>query len=145
MCQRNVCPTSRRRYQAETRRRGNRLGVLMGAASVLVAGCGGSIEGSPEDAGRPVDVRAGQVAYETTCADCHGPAGSGTATGPPLVHRIYEPSHHGDAAFTLAVRRGVPEHHWSFGDMPPQPNVTDGDLVNIVAYVRALQVQAGID
>jgi mono/diheme cytochrome c family protein len=60
------------------------------------------------------------------------------------VDRIYEPSHHGDAAFAFAVRQGVPAHHWQFGDMPPQAGVSDADIANIVAYVRALQTASGI-
>ena len=64
---------------------------------------------------------------------------------PPLVHRIYEPSHHGDMAFVLAARNGVRAHHWPFGDMPPvgQP-LTDGELAAIIAYVRELQRANGI-
>jgi hypothetical protein len=60
------------------------------------------------------------------------------------VHAVYRPSHHGDEAFTLAVRRGVVAHHWRFGDMPPQPQVSDSQVVSIVGYVRWLQRDAGI-
>lgn len=42
---------------------------------------------------------------------CHGENGRGTRVGPPLVHKIYEPSHHGDGAFGRAVRQGVVAHH----------------------------------
>jgi cytochrome c1 len=31
-----------------------------------------------------------------------------------------------------------------FGDMPQQPDITDADVANIVAYVRQLKVAAGI-
>lgn len=104
--------------------------------------------------GTTVDVRvpelgptaeAGRVAFETHCATCHGAAAGGTAKGPPLVHRWYEPSHHGDAAFVLAARRGVTQHHWRFGDMPPQPQVGERSLQQIVAYVRELQRANGIE
>jgi YHS domain-containing protein len=43
-----------------------------------------------------------------------------------------------------AVRRGVPRHHWPFGDMPAQPQVTDDQLAQIVRYVRELQQANGI-
>ena len=64
--------------------------------------------------------------------------------GPPLVHVIYEPSHHGDAAFVLAVRPGVRAHHWPFGNMLPVEGVSDRAVADIIAYVRALQRANGI-
>ena len=76
---------------------------------------------------------------------CHGVNAAGSDKGPPLVHKIYEPSHHGDAAFMSAVRVGVRPHHWNFGAMPPQPHVKDQDVERIVAYVRTLQRANGIN
>lgn len=93
----------------------------------------------------PAEHAAGERAFETTCAQCHGRAAAGTERGPPLAHRIYEPSHHGDASFALAVRNGVAAHHWRFGDMPPQPQVSDAEVAAITAYVRWVQRQVGID
>ena len=110
------------------------------AVGTLLSGCGGQIQTPAPVA----DVAAGQRAYEATCASCHGPAGLGAAQGPPFVDRIYEPSHHADVAFTIAVRQGVPAHHWGFGDMPPVPGVSAAQLADIVAYIRTLQVAAGI-
>ena len=63
---------------------------------------------------------------------------------PPLVHKIYEPSHHGDEAFYRAVSNGVRSHHWDFGNMPPIEGLTRADVGTIVAYVRALQSENGI-
>lgn len=88
----------------------------------------------------------GKRAFDATCAACHGPDATGKrGFGPPLVHRIYEPSHHGDMAFQMAVQNGVRAHHWKFGDMPPQPGLTRADVANIVAYVRELQRANGIE
>lgn len=92
----------------------------------------------------PAEHRNGERAYVANCAGCHGVAGRGSEKGPPLVHRVYEPGHHADAAFLLAVRSGVVAHHWRFGDMPPQPHVTNEETGRIVAYVRWLQREAGI-
>ena len=61
-----------------------------------------------------------------------------------FIDVIYEPNHHADAAFVLAVQRGVAAHHWKFGDMPPQPQVTIDEVRLITAYVRSLQQAAGI-
>ncbi|SPH18256.1 hypothetical protein DEA8626_01788 [Defluviimonas aquaemixtae] len=60
------------------------------------------------------------------------------------MHKIYEPSHHGDAAFLVAVRNGVRQHHWDFGNMLPVEGLTDGDVKYIVRYVRELQFENGI-
>ncbi len=88
----------------------------------------------------------GQRAFEAKCAACHGENAAGRdGSGPPLVHVIYEPSHHADGAFALAVANGARAHHWSFGDMPPVDGLTGSDVANIVAYVRTLQRANGIE
>lgn len=89
-------------------------------------------------------ARSGQRGFDANCARCHGEKGAGTDQGPPLVHEIYNPGHHADAAFYLAAQRGVFAHHWSFGNMPPQPDVTRDELAAIVRYVRELQQANGI-
>ncbi len=61
------------------------------------------------------------------------------------IHKIYEPSHHGDYAFQMAVTNGVQSHHWPFGNMPPVEGLTQGDVKNIVSYARALQRANGIE
>ena len=92
------------------------------------------------------NAEIGKVAFEARCAVCHGANAAGQdGVAPPLVHRIYEPSHHGDAAFLVAVRNGVRSHHWRFGNMPPVEGLTDGDVKMIIAYVRELQQANGIN
>ena len=71
-------------------------------------------------------------------------SGVGTSQGPPLVHKIYEPNHHGDAAFQRAAANGVKAHHWEFGNMPKIDAATPEDVEQIIKYVRWLQKQAGI-
>ncbi|MYA96187.1 MAG: cytochrome c [Nitrospinae bacterium] len=89
-------------------------------------------------------INQGKKLFARNCMRCHGPEATGTRIGPPLVHKIYEPSHHGDAAFFMAVSRGVKSHHWKFGDMVPVPGVKPEDVALIVGYVRWLQRKAGI-
>lgn len=87
----------------------------------------------------------GKRGFDVKCAACHGEnAGGIDGAGPPLIHRIYEPGHHGDAAFWLATQNGVREHHWNFGNMPPVAGLTKADVDAIVVYVRALQEANGI-
>ncbi len=89
---------------------------------------------------------SGQQAFESVCASCHGKNATGLeGLAPPLVHKIYEPSHHSDEAFFRAAEFGVKAHHWRFGDMPPVEGLTRGDVKGIVAYVRELQRENGIN
>lgn len=92
------------------------------------------------------DAVLGARAYEAFCSSCHGPNGAGReGFGPPLVHRIYEPSHHGDAAFERAAASGVQQHHWGFGNMPPVAGISGAEVQTITAYIRALQRANGIE
>ncbi len=87
----------------------------------------------------------GKALYEKNCASCHGQDLKGTSKGPPFLHRVYEPSHHADAAFQLAARNGVRAHHWQFGDMQPVPALTPDDVAHITAFVRVAQRKVGIN
>lgn len=89
-------------------------------------------------------ARAGKQAFDTRCAQCHGEDARGGAKGPPLVHRTYHPALHADVAFDLAIQRGVRAHHWRFGDMPAQPEVSSAEVSQITSYVRELQQANGI-
>ncbi|MBE9528009.1 MAG: cytochrome c [Proteobacteria bacterium] len=91
-----------------------------------------------------VKISLGERVFTARCAVCHGERGIGTETGPPLVHKIYHPNHHGDFSFNLAVTRGVRAHHWKFGSMEKVEGVTRAEIEAIIEYVRALQREAGI-
>lgn len=86
----------------------------------------------------------GKAAFNAVCATCHGTNAAGSDKGPPLVHDIYNPGHHSDAAFYLAAQRGVRQHHWRFGNMPAQPQISEAEIRDIVQYVRELQLANGI-
>ena len=62
----------------------------------------------------------------------------------PLLHGYYRPDHHANYAFYMAVKNGVVQHHWEFGNMPAMPQVSPEQAADIIAYVRALQRQAGL-
>lgn len=91
-----------------------------------------------------MNAKRGKLAFEENCVACHGVNGAGTENGPPLIHKIYEPGHHGDKSFHLAARNGVRAHHWRFGDMPPVEGVSDQEVGFIVAYIREVQRANGI-
>jgi cytochrome c len=126
--------------------------ILMLLAVMWLAGCG---TGDDDQAALvepsellsisvPAEFQSGEALFERHCASCHGEKALGSAVGPPLVHIVYEPSHHADYAFYMAVGQGVRAHHWRFGDMPPVPGLDQDEVTQIIAYVRWLQRQVGI-
>ena len=124
--------------------------LLLSAGLILLAtacdrdpaGSGGLFLPPP---GYVADAARGKALFEQHCAQCHGMGGRGTNQGPPLVHRIYEPGHHSDMAFYMAVKQGVRAHHWQFGNMPPREGVSAEEVADIIAYVRREQRRAGIN
>jgi len=127
--------------------------ILVAAAAVFVwAGRSGEpVTGesaaTADVAVPPLDAttKLGERLYNDNCASCHGVNAAGQqGIAPPLIHKIYEPGHHADGAFYLAVQQGVRAHHWPFGDMPPVEGLTLGDVGKIVAYIRLVQQTNGI-
>jgi mono/diheme cytochrome c family protein len=137
----------RRAGAATARASAAAVAAVLGVA-VLLAGCGGEVDEGTRArlAGLqvPAEAQQGSRLFETHCAACHGPLALGTEQGPPLVHAVYRPAHHGDEAFQLAVQQGVRAHHWRFGDMPAVPGLTRADVADVIRYVRWLQESAGI-
>lgn len=121
--------------------------LLLAAALIMrVVGSPATEPAVPHNALPTLDAAEslGARAFSQHCQTCHGSNGAGTRVGPPLVHKIYDPSHHSDRAFVRAVRHGVIAHHWRFGDMPRVPDVTDQELDAIIRFVRAVQRANGI-
>lgn len=91
-------------------------------------------------------LNAGRTLFRANCASCHGQGAVGVeGAGPPFIHIIYEPNHHADASFYAAVKNGVRAHHWPYGNMPPQPQVAQEEMEKIIAYIRKIQRQNGIE
>jgi cytochrome c len=92
------------------------------------------------------NAQSGKRGFEAKCAACHGVNAAGQdGVAPPLVHKVYEPSHHGDESFQRAASLGVRAHHWPFGNMPAVEGLTRGDVKMIIAYIRELQRANGIN
>ena len=89
----------------------------------------------------PFHLGKGQLLYEKYCSACHGIDLGGSDQGPPLLHPFYKPSHHGDKSFYRAVLKGVKQHHWEFGDMPPVQGMTPKKAESVVSYLRFYQKQ----
>ena len=116
---------------------------ILGAASACSQN-GMEPQGTGTVTSAPAELREGEQKFNANCSTCHGIGGVGTTQGPPFLHKVYEPNHHGDAAFQRAAVNGVKAHHWQFGDMPKIDAVKPEDVDKIVKYIRWLQKQAGI-
>lgn len=139
-----IPPGRRRRHAAPAA-----LGLAAAlVAAALVPGDGAAQQGAHVAVEVPAqlsaEARDGEQAFARHCAACHGANGAGSDKGPPLIHDIYNPGHHSDDSFVLAVRRGSRAHHWRYGDMKPLPQVADRELLAIIRYVRELQEANGI-
>ncbi len=85
------------------------------------------------------DVSKGEGVYQQSCIRCHGEGLTGTGQGPSLLDSTYESLHHSDLSFFYAVKSGVRQHHWKFGDMPMITGVPPERVSDIIAYVRSVQ------
>ena len=121
---------------------------LSRAAAARHAACGqchGPGHAGSETFGGPdANPNIGKPLFDTHCASCHGADLEGSDKGPPMLHKVYQPSHHSDMAFQMAVKNGSRAHHWNFGDMKPVEGVTADEVAHITAYVRMQQRKAGI-
>ena len=120
--------------------------LLLGAGTIVMRWIGSrdALDGGVTIPKFSALAAEGKTAFDANCAQCHGRNSTGTDKGPPLVHDIYNPGHHNDRAFFRAAKRGAPQHHWPFGNMPPQPQMTDAELAAIVRYIREIQEANGI-
>lgn len=129
--------------------------AVVGSIGLAIAACSASSETidqttAPASIEQDVPASTEQAApgaelYAASCAECHGADLKGTDEGPSLLSIVYEPGHHSDAAFVVAVRNGARSHHWDFGPMLPVDGLSDGDISAIVAYVRSVQSEQGFE
>ena len=133
-----VRPRSRRRWRTM---------VVAVTTGLVLAACGTSIPN--QESGETIPdadtIAAGSDLYRANCAACHGTDLRGTTNGPSHLSIVYEPNHHGDAAFKLAVQRGAPSHHWDFGNMPPIEGLSADEVESIIAFVRETQRNEGFE
>jgi mono/diheme cytochrome c family protein len=121
-----------------------RRGVL--ALALVLASLGGCGDDGTLAATRaPLADHPGAEAYAAHCASCHGTDLRGTEDGPSHLSWVYEPNHHPDRAFEMAIRLGVRAHHWSFGDMLPVEDIADDEIPLVISYVRAVQDREGFE
>jgi cytochrome c oxidase cbb3-type subunit III len=77
------------------------------------------------------DVQEGKKLFEGMCARCHGIDGTGDEG--PALNRAVLARAGSDAALKEVIRDGIPD-----GGMPRVRRLTDGELSQLVAYVKSL-------
>jgi len=77
------------------------------------------------------DVIDGRQAYQSICANCHGPDGD-LINGVDLGHGTFRQPYT-DAQLTDIILKGIPNT-----PMPPNPTMSEEQAVEIVAYLRSL-------
>ena len=118
--------------------------VGVAAMAVLMAGCAQNNQ-MTEASGLLAVNADGVTIYQARCASCHGSDLRGSDNGPSQLSIVYEPGHHGDDSYRSAIRNGVGQHHWTFGDMPAVPDITDEQIERVIIYIRTQQDELGFD
>lgn len=118
------------------------VGMLLLAAGLCLAACGGSPAPSPTPRG---SAAAGKTKFESVCANCHGPDATGMpGLGKNLVTSEFARGKTDDqlVAFISQGRPATDPLNTTGVAMPPRgnnPAFTDEDLYDIVAYIRTLE------
>lgn len=118
--------------------------MVAAALGVALGGCG-SGSGDTTAVTDPGSIQLGAGVYAESCASCHGADLQGTDKGPSHLSIVYEPNHHTDVSFRNAIANGAPQHHWTFGDMPPIDGLADEEVEAVIAFVRAEQERQGFE
>ena len=125
-----------------------RIVVSTGLVAIVVsfgtAACVLDEEPSSVTVDNPTLALGAQV-YGQHCASCHGVDLRGTEKGPSHLSIVYEPNHHPDDAFRSAIANGVPQHHWTFGDMAPIAGLSDEEVEAVIGFVRSEQQRLGFE
>lgn len=112
--------------------------VFLATSAAVLCGIAGLAESA--------DIEAGKTLYEQRCAPCHGP--DGKADTPTAKALQPPPRDHTDGAYMNGLSndhlfRVIKEGGPAVGKspiMPPQVDLKDEQLQNIVAFLRSLAI-----
>lgn len=97
------------------------------------------------DDGADSAVGRGAAVYRANCSACHGDDLRGASTGPSLLLTIYGPEELPDEAIRDAVRNGVSEERFEFGEMPANGALGDERIDLIIDHIRDVQAAEGLE
>ena len=78
---------------------------------------------------------AGQQLFVQRCASCHGGDANGGELGPPIASRVPART---DEDLAAVFRQGL-----TAAGMPAFPSLSDGDVANLIRYLRSLKPSRG--
>lgn len=110
--------------------------LLLGTGVTLVLAASAASCGTD---GPTTELERGEAIYAANCAQCHGGDLIGSDRGPSLLDPMYGTDQLTDVEFADAVRNGVEQRLWDFGDMPGNGSYTDAQVAAILTFVRAQQ------
>lgn len=128
-----------------------RIALIIGCLALVAAACGGDSSDSSDDAATAAaaapagDATNGEALFGSTCATCHGPDAMGLpGLGKGLVANdfVATMTEQELVAFISVGRPADDPANEAGVAMPPKggnPALTDGDLLDIVAYLETLQ------
>ncbi len=84
------------------------------------------------------DASAGKAVFEANCGSCHGMDGNAMIPGVPSFAKG-ERLDKDDAALAKSIKNGIATP--STPGAPPMPalGLSDGDIANVIAYIRTLK------
>ncbi len=127
-----------------------KLVALISVLALAFASCGGNssagsngAESAPVEVG-PANATNGARVYDSTCVACHGPKGTGIqGLGKPMPGSEFIAGL-SDAELAAFIKDGRSADHpdnTTGIEMPPwggNTNLTEQDLVDVVAFIRSL-------
>jgi mono/diheme cytochrome c family protein len=118
---------------------------LLAFAAFALFGCTGSGKDDVPAGSLMGNAIAGQQLYTTTCAQCHGSEGQGN--GPGAKHINPKPAdlrsrvgQYDNRGLFLLIRKGG--MFVGKPAMPPSPQLTDQQIMDLLAYLRSLAGEA---
>ena len=88
-----------------------------------------------------IAVSAGQTIFQNNCTLCHGDSGQGTRNRPALNDKQFLDSTNDDVIFSV-ISSGVPNTEMPAWNQSHGGPLTDEDIANVVAFLRAWQPTA---
>lgn len=118
------------------------------AVTLVLAGCGGGGKGGSGGGGSDItagDVAKGQQVFASTCSTCHGADARGLiGSGKDLVASEWVKAQSNQQLLDFLKVGRTPDDPLNTTGvlMPPKggnPALQDGDLLDVIAYLRSLQ------
>jgi mono/diheme cytochrome c family protein len=142
----NLKNRGHRAARRQSRRTPTAIAVLtLTATTILGVGCGQSDSDATASPAGEVDLVAGEQTYMDFCGSCHGRDFEGSSQGPSQLDAVFAPEVMSDDDYRAAIGDGAPEKYYDTGPMPAIGSLDDQETQNVIAYVRQVQEDRGMN